>query len=416
MGFFTRFLPKNRGQVVSTYKMISDNGGGFYQWDGKLYKSDIVRACIRPKSRAIGKAVAKHIRRDPVKGLQVNPDAYMRFLLEEPNQYMTGQVFQEKLINQLELNGNAFAWIQRDENGFPLALYPVNCSGVQLIKDISGNIYLKFFINNSTPFTAAYSDIIHLRKDYFNDEFFGESPGASLTQLMDVVCCSDQSIVSAIKNSSVIKWLLKFNTTVRREDLEKQAKQFADGFLSTSSTTGGVAAVDAKADATQINPTDYVPNAAQTDRTIKRLYSFFNTNESIVMCNYSENQWISYYETAVEPDIAQLSGEFTRKLFSRRERGFGNAIIFESMNLQFASMQTKLALSAMVDRGAMTPNEWRETFNLAPVPGGDEPIRRLDTAVVDSTDDDSDTGNGDSDGKDGDGNEENGNQGNNCSK
>lgn len=36
----------------------------------------------------------------------------------------------------------------------------------------------------------------------------------------------------------------------------------------------------------------------------------------------------------------------------------------------------------MVDRGAMTPNEWRETMNLAPIEGGDQPIRRLDTQVV----------------------------------
>ena len=47
-----------------------------------------------------------------------------------------------------------------------------------------------------------------------------------------------------------------------------------------------------------------------------------------------------------------------------------------------ASLQTKLSYVAMVDRGAMTPNEWRKTFNLAPLPGGDEPIRRLDTAPV----------------------------------
>lgn len=36
----------------------------------------------------------------------------------------------------------------------------------------------------------------------------------------------------------------------------------------------------------------------------------------------------------------------------------------------------------MVDRGAMTPNEWRATLNMAPIEGGDEPIRRLDTQVV----------------------------------
>lgn len=406
MGFFDRFRKQNMGKTVSQYKMISESSGGFYTWDGKLYKSDVVRACIRPKSRAIGKTVAKHIRKDFKTGdIVVNPDAYIRFLLEEPNQYMTGHVFQEKLINQLELNGNAFAFIQRDENGLPMALYPINCTGVNLIvpRDGSGRIYLKFFISGQQPFTVDYENIIHLRKDYYNSDFFGESPAEALTILMDVVGTSDQSIINAIKNSAVIRWLLKFNTTLRQEDLEANAKSFANGFMSSSSTTGGVAAVDAKADATQIHPDDFVPNAAQTDRTTNRIYSFFNTNKDIVQSSFSENQWISYYENCIEPDITQLSAEFTRKLFTRRERGFGNQIIFESSNLQFASMQTKLSLQAMVDRGALTPNEWRETLGLGPIEGGEQPIRRLDTAVV--TEDAA----GNSEGKEGENGEENSN-------
>ena len=53
--------------------------------------------------------------------------------------------------------------------------------------------------------------------------------------------------------------------------------------------------------------------------------------------------------------------------------------------MQYASNSTKLAMVAMVDRGALTPNEWRFIFNLAPVEGGDVPIRRLDTAAVDES-------------------------------
>jgi hypothetical protein len=78
----------------------------------------------------------------------------------------------------------------------------------------------------------------------------------------------------------------------------------------------------------------------------------------------------------------QLGEEYSRKLFTRRERGFGNGIYFDAANLQCASLSTKLALQAMVDRGALTPNEWRETFNLSPVADGDKPLRRLDTQTV----------------------------------
>ncbi len=46
-------------------------------------------------------------------------------------------------------------------------------------------------------------------------------------------------------------------------------------------------------------------------------------------------------------------------------------------------MSTKLALYQAVDRGSMVPNEWRKILgNLTPLPGGDEPIRRLDTQPV----------------------------------
>ena len=56
MGLLSRF--KNRsGITVTKYQMITDIGNGYYSWNGKLYESDIVRAAIRPKSQAIGKAI-----------------------------------------------------------------------------------------------------------------------------------------------------------------------------------------------------------------------------------------------------------------------------------------------------------------------------------------------------------------------
>ena len=124
----------------------------------------------------------------------------------------------------------------------------------------------------------------------------------------------------------------------------------------------------------------------QTKGTVDRIYSFFNTNESIVQSSYNEDQWISYYEAEIEPVLVQMSNEFTRKLFTRRERGFGNKIIFESSNLNFASMQTKLNLVQFVDRGIMNPDEVREILNMAPIPDGlgQSYIRRLDTQEIDS--------------------------------
>src|SRR5690625_1220641 len=125
---------------MSKAKIIVDRGGGYYSWNGKLYQSDIVRSAMRPKARAIGKAVAKHIRKS-VEGTSVNPEPYLHFLLEEPNPYMTGQQLQEKLATQLELNNNAFAYINRDPNGLPMEIYIINELATDAVNK-NGQFYL----------------------------------------------------------------------------------------------------------------------------------------------------------------------------------------------------------------------------------------------------------------------------------
>ena len=236
-------------------------------------------------------------------------------------------------------------------------------------------------MKNGKVYPFYYSDIIHLRRDFGDNDLFGTSPVEVLQPLLTVIGTVDKSIVTAVNNSSAVRWLLKYNTTVRDEDLRKKAQEFAENYLSTLASSG-VAAVDSKADATQIKTDDYVPNAQLIDRTTQRFYNHFGTNAKIIQSAYNEDEWNAFYESTVEPILIDLGSEMTRKLFTRRERGCGNKIIFEASNLQYASMSTKLNLSAMVDRGAMTPNEWRAAMNKAPLPGGDTPLLRKDTATV----------------------------------
>lgn len=400
MGLISRIRSAFSNRRVAGVELMQQIGNNYISWNGTIYDSDIVRSCIRPKVKATGKLVAKHLR-DVVDAeghheLKVNPSNAIRFILDEPNPLMTGQMLQEKLATQLCLNSNAFALIIRDDYGSPMEIYPIIARTVDAVYDSVGKLRLKFTLNNNKVYEFPYEDIIHLRQDFNENDIFGTPIAPVLVPLLDVVTTTDQGVINAIKNSSIIRWLLKFTNSMRKEDLKSQAKDFADNFLATSEGMG-VAAVDAKADAQQINPTDYVPNAAQMDRTTKRIFDLFNTNDAIVSSKYTEEQYNSYFDAEVEPVLIQLGGEYTRKLFTRRERVFGNKIVFEASAWDSASISTKLNLQAMVDRGALTPNEWRATLNLAPVPGGDDPIRRLDTAAVDNSEKSTEGGSTDED-------------------
>ena len=404
MNIFTRFRNAVRTKKVSGVELMTQAGNNYIAWQGTVYDSDIVKACIRPKVKAIGKLVGKHIRETlaadgTTTDLKINPSMPIRMLLEEPNPLMTGQMLQEKMATQLCLNSNAFALIMRDDMGNPTAIYPIAPRSADAIYDDTGALKLRFLLPNSKIYTFAYDDVIHLRQDFNTNDIFGTPIAPALTPLLDVVTTVDQGVIGAVKNSSIVKWLLEFTNSMRPEDLKKQAKDFSDNFLATSAGMG-VAATDAKAKATQITPTDYVPNAAQMDRTTKRIFDLLNTNEAIVSSSYTEEQYNSYFDAEVEPVEIQFGHEYTRKLFTLRERAFGNKILFEADAWDSASISTKLNLQALVDRGAMTPNEWRATFNLAPVPGGDAPIRRLDTQPVSDGDNSEEGGSTDGEDKD----------------
>ena len=369
------------GPEETRLSMVSTTNG-FYAWQGDLYRSDIIRACLRPFYKSVGKLVAKQVRENGKGELMINPDAYVRILLEEPNPYMTGQMLQERLAIQFKLNNNAFAFILRDEGGYAKEIYPLNASGVQAKYDKDGVLFLEFTMRNGRVLTFYYSDVIHLRQDFGENDVFGSSNVEMLKPLMEVINTTDQGMVASIKNSASIRWLLKFKTPLSDADRKKQADNFSSAFLASSENATGVAAVDSKADAEQIHPDDKLPNAAQMDRAMARIYNIFGTNEAIVQSKYNEDQWNAYYESEIEPFATQFSHELTRKIFSRRERAHGNRIVFEAASLQYASMNTKLQLVQMVDRGSMTPNEWRRVLNLGPIEDGDTPIRRLDTAKV----------------------------------
>lgn len=372
----------NKNPTVSRVELISELGNGFYAWNGELYESDIVRSCIRPFYKSIGKLFAKQIR-EAKNDMKINPDAYIKLLLEEPNPYMTGQMLQEKMAINLALNNNAFAYIKRNEFGYATEIYHIPAVGAEALYDEEGYLFIKFILRNGKTFAFPYTDIIHLRQDYNTNDVFGEDNTKTLAGLMNIVKTTDIGIIKAIKNSACIRWLLKYKTVMKPEDIKKNTDDFVKAFLNVdNNSSAGAAAVDNKADVQQVEPKDYVPNAAQMDKTVQRIYNYFGTNEKIIQSKCNEDEWNSYYELVIEPIAIQFSNEYTRKIFSMRERAHGNKIVFESNCLQYASMATKLKLVAMVDRGALTPNEWRGAFNFGVIEGGNKAIRRLDTKTV----------------------------------
>ena len=376
---FFKWLFNRKSETVTRYQIVSEKGNGTFIYSGKIYQSDIVTACLAPYKKAVGKLSPLHVRKLK-ESTEIFPEPYMRFLLEEPNTLLTMQKTLEKIVSPLILSGNAFILIVRDINGYPLELFPIPAVSAEAVY-MNGELSLKFVYQNGKTYTHRYDDVIHLRMNMTENDLFGEPIMPSLSKLVNLVETMDKGMEKAIKNSNVIKWLIRFNSSMRPDDMEKQIKLFDDTYMDVDKGHSAVAH-DIKSDVQQVNFQNYVPNFPITESIRQRIYSLLGVNEKIVQGTFNEDEWNSFYENSIEPVALDLQSEFTRKLFTRKERSFGNKIIFAANTLSCASLSTKLQFVSMVDRGAMVPNEWRDLFNYAPIENGDKPIRRLDTALV----------------------------------
>ena len=372
-GAIPRMIGLSQLRVLSGYMPV------FTPWSNRPYEADIVRSAVDAIARNAAKLKAKHIRRQnndivPVGG-QIE-----RLLTIRPNPNMNAYDFLYRLTTTLLIDNNAFAYPQWD--GFNLiAVWPINCLMAEFLEDANRAIYVRFYFADGQPVVLPYADIIHLRRHYYDNDILGDT-NQPINATLSAVHTTNEGLAEAVKVSAHLRGIIKYQGLLKEEDIKKNRDRFVAEYM-TVQNMGGIAALDGKAEYQELKNDPKMVNAAQMKELRDAVYRYFGVNERIVSGDYDEDQWNAFYESTIEPIAVQMSLEFTSKLFTERERGHGNEIVFESNRLQYASVQTKLALLQMVDRGALTPNEWREAFNLAPVEGGDKPIRRLDTRPTD---------------------------------
>jgi HK97 family phage portal protein len=373
---FAKIFGALRGvREMAQLRVLSGYTPVFSPWSGQPYEADVVRAAVDAIARNGAKLRAKHVRRQGTEILHVGGEIE-RILSVKPNANMSAYDFLYRLITTLMLDNNAFAYPVWDGPRVAAA-WPINSVMAEFLEDDSKTIYVKFYFGDGGSVTLPYSEVIHLRRHYYSNDLLGE-PNTPINNTLSAIHTTNEGLAQAVKTSAHLRGILKYQGVLKESDIKANRDRFVSEYM-TMQNAGGIAALDAKAEYKELTTQPLMVNAAQMKELRDAVYRYFGVNEKIISGDYNEDQWNAFYESTIEPIAVQLSLEFTSKLFTSRERGHGNEIVFEANRLQYASVKTKLDLREMVDRGAMTPNEWREVFNLAPVEGGDQPIRRLDT-------------------------------------
>lgn len=363
-------------QKYQTFKELGGFMAIFRPFGSEIYRSALVRSCIRPLAEQTSKANPHSS--DP----QIE-----RMLTYNPNPFMNGKDFLSKCRNLLEVKNTLFIYIARQPNGKPSGFYPVPYATYEAVEYMNG-LFVKFTFNSTNEdlreMVVPWEDLAVARKDYLFSDIGGED-NAALLPTLDMISTTEQGVANAVKATSNLRGILKHTKTmIDSEDIKKSRDQFVQDYLSLENS-GGIAALDPTMEFTPISMSPVVATFEQMREFRENVYRYFGVNEHIVEGCPTEEEQEAFYQQRIEPFLVALSLELTRKVFTERELAYGKSFIeFAADRLQFASSKTKLQLVSLVDRGAMTPNEWRAVFNLPPIEGGDLPIRRLDTAAIEA--------------------------------
>lgn len=369
--------------LATEVRILDGDKAVFTTYKGDFQNDPDVRACIDTIARNGAKMHPKHIRNYFKDNKLVMEDVkgnLYKLLAKQPNEIQNAYKFYYQIITQLEMYNNAIIYIMKNADLKVDGLYPIEFSEAKFY-EYEGKLWIKFKFGRGKERFVKYENCIHLTRFTSKDGMFGGN-NTPLTKVLSIKHILDEGMINAIKTTQSIKGVLKSTKAMLKpEDVKKMRDEFVKDFVKNAKDSG-IGGLDATTDFT---PVKIEPTTA-TDNQIKifddKVLNYFGINENIIQSKYSEDEWNAFYESVLEPIGLQMSLEFSNKLFTPTEKGFGNEIIFESNRLQYASNNTKVQLLRYANN-IMTVNEMREVFNLAPREDGDVILQDLNH--IDST-------------------------------
>ncbi|EDS77607.1 phage portal protein [Clostridium botulinum C str. Eklund] len=378
MGIFKKIFKNNKSPAhTERAEIMNGSPAVFTPFSGNAYESDVYRAAVDAIARNAVKLKPVHVITD--QGQRKNGDSQLNRLLQvRPNPYMTAYDMIYKLVTHYYLYNNAFAYLQKDIKGNLIGMYPLRPQYMEFLTDATGSLYCKFLFAAGKQFIIPFSDVFIARRFYNSNDLLGDSNSAIITTL-DLAHTQNEGMTNSIKASATIRGILKYSQVLSPEKLKEEKEAFIKDYL-TVSNTGGIAAVDSKAEYIPLELKPVAIDEKQLQSVKQKIYEYLGISENIVKSSYNEDEWAAFYESVIEPLSVQFSLELTEKIFTKREQSFGNSILLEANRLQFASNTTKTnILKELMPLGLFTINQALEILNLPAVEDGD---RRLQTLNV----------------------------------
>lgn len=351
----------------------------YTQFGTNIYASDVVQqalACIVDEVKKLNPQHIRIVDNDPVP----ISTSTVQAVLNDPNAVMTTAEFLEKITWLLLLNYNAFViptyrtWTDRntgEERRYYEALYPIKPTQVNFIQDSSGRMYVQFFFESGYSTTVPYDDVIHIKYHYSVSEFMGGDWNGQPDHgpLLETLNLNNQllkGIAKAMNASYAINGVIKYNTLLDQGKTEKALQELTEHLQNSES---GFLPIDLKAEFVPLKRDTKLIDADTLKFMDEKILRNWGVPLAILRGDYNKVQYAAFYQKTLEPLIITISQAFTKKMFTKREKAFGNKIQLYPKDLVFMTVdQTIEMVTLLANTGAIFENEKRVAFGLRPLP------------------------------------------------
>ena len=396
MGLFERIFGKKEpvaaAKAKSTFQLLEGYTPAFYNWNGSIYESDLIRAALDAHGRHAAK-LSVNIAGEAQKTLKNR-------LMIEPNDFQTWGQFLYRTAVILYCRNTAFIVPQIGDYGETTGVVEIAPDSWEVV-EYQGKPYVRFTFGNMKKAAVELENLGILTRFQYKNELFGENNEA-LKATLDLIKMQRQGITEGIKNGASYRFMAQSDNWSTDADLANEMERFNSYTFQNLKTSGGtILFPNTYKNIQQIKQESYKIDADQMKVIDTNVFNYFGVNEKILQNSAFGDEWLAFYEGAIEWLAIQLSDVLTRMLYSERERQFGNRIWFSSNRLQYMSNADKMnAIAQMADRGLMTRNELREILNLTPLPepyGSQIPARGEYYDITDPPEDKTTDNGGDND-------------------
>ena len=378
MGWFDNLF-KKQPKTVKFAPTLDGFMPIYSQFGTNIYASDVVQQalkCIVDELKKLNPVHVRYIDADPIP----IKNSTVQDVLRNPNKIMTTSEFLEKVSWLLLLNYNAFiiptycTWIDEKtgaERRYYESLYPINPTQVDFIEDASGRLFVKFYFWNGENTTIPYDDVIHIKYNYSVNQYMGgnlagQPDHEALLKTLELNNTLLNGVAKAMKASYAVNGVVKYNsllddgkTEQAMRELERKLQNSESGFLG----------IDLKSEFIPLKKDSSVVDADTLKFIDEKILRNFGVPLAILTGDYTKEQYEAFYQKTLEPIIISISQAITKKLFTTRERAFGNKVELYPKSLIFMTVSQTLQMIDMLSpTGALFENEKRVALGLAPLP------------------------------------------------